>query len=234
MPIPKEILAVERPKNTVVMVYGKNKDKYAVKKRIGCRRVGKRNVPVNGPTIGHIIDGAYVPTKRLVTCDADLRDWANVAYCDSLFKDIIEELCLQYDRKDAVRIYVISILRVCYPGIKDRELGDRYAESMLGESYPDVALSKNTVSEFMERLGKNISRIVAFMKERTGKVSMGHHLLVDGTLKSDGSTVNSLSDFSRKAKKKGSKDISGNVNIKLINIANVELTTFIHQEIAIS
>ena len=208
MPIPKEILAVERPKNTVVMVYGKNKDKYAVKKRIGCRRVGKRNVPVNGPTIGHIIDGAYVPTKRLVTCDADLRDWANVAYCDSLFKDIIEELCLQYDRKDAVRIYVISILRVCYPGIKDRELGDRYAESMLGESYPDVALSKNTVSEFMERLGKNISRIVAFMKERTGKVSMGHHLLVDGTLKSDGSTVNSLSDFSRKAKKKGSKDIS--------------------------
>ena|GEM_PF-4760643 len=27
---------------------------------------------------------------------------------------------------------------------------------------------------------------------------------------------------------------AGNVNIKLINIANVELTTFIHQEIAIS
>ena len=146
--------------------------------------------------------------KRLVTCDADLRDWANVAYCDNLFKDIIDELCLQYDRKDAVRIYVISILRVCYPGIRDRELGDRYAESMLSESYPGVALSKNTVSEFMERLGKNISRIVAFMKERTGKISMDHHLLVDGTLKSDESTVNSLSDFSRKAKKKGSKDIS--------------------------
>lgn len=37
MPIPKEILSVERPKNTIVYAYGKNKDKYAVKKRIGCR-----------------------------------------------------------------------------------------------------------------------------------------------------------------------------------------------------
>ena len=47
MPIPKEILAVERPSNTVVQAYGKNKDRYAVKQRIGCRRVGGRNIPVN-------------------------------------------------------------------------------------------------------------------------------------------------------------------------------------------
>ena len=152
MPIPKEILAVERPSNTVVQAYGKNKDRYAVKQRIGCRRVGGRNIPVNGPTIGHIVDGAYVPMKRLTSDAADLKDWANVVYCDSLFRDIIDELCLQYDRTDAVRIYVISVLRVCYPGIRDRELKDKYEESFLSESYPGVALSRNTVSEFMERL----------------------------------------------------------------------------------
>ena len=88
MPIPKEILAVERPSNTVVQAYGKNKDRYAVKQRIGCRRVGGRNIPVNGPTIGHIVDGAYVPMKRLTSDAADLKDWANVVYCDSLFRDI--------------------------------------------------------------------------------------------------------------------------------------------------
>jgi transposase len=37
---------------------------------------------------------------------------------------------------------------------------------------------------------------------------MDHHLLVDGTLKSDESIVNSLSDFSRKARTKGTRDIS--------------------------
>ena len=48
MPIPKEILAVERPSNTVAQAEGKNKDRYAVKQRIGCRRVGGRNIPING------------------------------------------------------------------------------------------------------------------------------------------------------------------------------------------
>lgn len=40
------------------------------------------------------------------------------------------------------------------------------------------------------------------------EVEQGHHLLVDGTLKSDESGVNTLSDFPRKARTKESRDIS--------------------------
>ena len=40
------------------------------------------------------------------------------------------------------------------------------------------------------------------------EVGQGHHLLVEGTLKSDESGVNTLSDFFRKARTKGSRDIS--------------------------
>lgn len=61
MPIPPEILAVPRPRNTIVVAYGKNKDRYAVRARKGCRREGKRSIPINGPTVGHIVDGVYVP-----------------------------------------------------------------------------------------------------------------------------------------------------------------------------
>ena len=46
------------------------------------------------------------------------------------------------------------------------------------------------------------------MQNRTAAVNMKHHLLIDGTLKSDESIVNTLSDFSRKAKTKGTRDIS--------------------------
>lgn len=53
-----------------------------------------------------------------------------------------------------------------------------------------------------------MSRIVTFMRERTASVSLDHHLLVDGTLESDESKVDSLSDFSRKARTKGTRDIS--------------------------
>ncbi len=208
MPIPKDILEVKRPKNTIVMAYGKNKDKYAVKQRIGCKRQNGRNIPVNGPTIGHIENHVYVPCKRLEKDSPDLKDWANVVYCDSLFSDIIGGLDAQYDHRTSLQIYCISILRVCYPGIRDCELKEQYDTSFLSELYPDTALSRNTVSELFGLLGKNISRIVAFMRDRVGSVSADDHLLIDGTLKSDESSVNSLSDFSRKARKKNSRDIS--------------------------
>ena len=214
MPTPPEILAVERPKNTIVYVYGKNKDKYAVKQRIGCKYKEGRRLPVTGKTIGHIIDGKYVPkdqpesNERVSNAHVDLKDWANITLCDNLLKPLLEELKKVYAPEDALKIYCISILRVCNPGIKDYELKDAYETSFLSELYPNVGLCKNTVSRFLNDLGKAYSKIVEFMVNRSKNVGIDHHLLIDGTLKSNESSVNSLSDFSRKAVTKGSRDIS--------------------------
>lgn len=213
MAIPKEILAVERPKNTIVVAYGKNKALYAVRQRIGCRNVNGRHLPVNGPTVGHIVDYCYVPIDEAGPSDIsgapiDMKDWTNVVLCDRLFKSILDELSAVYSRQDAVRLYCISILWGCDAGIRNNELKEAYDTSFLSELYPGVALSKNTVTVFLNDLGKAASRIVQFMRNRTAAVGIDHHLLVDGTLKSDESSVNSLSDFSRKAKTKGTRDIS--------------------------
>jgi len=213
MPIPKKILAVERPVNTVVISYGKNKNFYAVRQRIGCKYVDGRRVPINGPTIGHIIDGVYTPVdtatpQNVSVSSVDLKDWANVVLCDAVFNDMIGELCQIYSRADALKIYCMSVLRVCDSGIKDYEIKEAYDTSFLSELYPGVALSKNTVSTLLNDLGKTCSRITRFMRNRTAVIGMDHHLLIDGTLKSDESTVNTLSDFSRKARIKGSRDIS--------------------------
>lgn len=213
MAIPKEILNIERPKNTIVYAYGKNKDKYVVKQRIGCRYDNGRRIPINGNTIGHIINGKYVPinendSSRITFLPIDIKDWAIIMLCDSLFKDILDELKAIYCEKDANTIYCIAILRVCYKGIKDCELKEAYDTSFLSELYPNVALSKNTVSKFLNDLGKAFSRIVLFMQNRAEKIKIDHHLLIDGTLKSNESDVNCFSNFSRKAKIKGSRDIS--------------------------
>ena len=45
-----------------------------------------------------------------------------------------------------MKIYCISILRVCEPGIKNYELKEVYETSFLSEFYPGITLSKNTVS----------------------------------------------------------------------------------------
>ena len=213
MPIPKEILAVKRPANTVVTVYGKNKDQYGVRQRTGCKYENGKRIPITGPTIGHIVNGEYVPipTQELLDVSSmsiELKDWASVIYCDSLFKDIMNELLAVYTKDDAEKIYCISILRVCEPGIKNSGLKEAYESSFLSELYPKVALSKNTVSTFLNNLGKAASHIVTFMKNRAATVAIDHHLLIDGTLKSNESIVNSLSNFSRKARIKGSRDIS--------------------------
>ena len=213
MPIPKEILAVDRPTNTVVIAYGKDKSLFAVRQRVGCRNINGRHLPVNGPTIGHIVNGTYIPNdsslpEALAAAPVDLKDWANIALCDREFRSILSELYAVYDKADALKIYCIAILRVCNPGIKNYELKEAYDTSFLSELYPGVALSRNSVSTLLNNLGKALSRIVRFMRSRTAAVSMDHHLLVDGTLKSDESKVNSLSDFSRKAKTKGTRDIS--------------------------
>ena len=213
MAVPEKIRKVARPRNTIVMAYGKNKDRYAVKERIGCKYDKGRRLPITGATIGHIIDMKYVPiadTPSLVSSQSniELKDWGNCTLCDALFKDILNELAKTYNPLDALKFYCIAILRVCNPGAKDYELKELYETSFLSEIYPNVALSKNTVSKFFKDVGKQCTRITQFMRNRAATVGLDAHLLVDGTLKTNNSTVNTLSDFSRKSLVKGSRDIS--------------------------
>lgn len=213
MPIPVEIREVPRPKNSIVIAYGKNKDLYAVRKRIGCKYVNGKRKPINGPTIGHIVNGQYVPIpekapKNVSSSQVDLKGWGSIVLCDNLFKSVMQELLAVYSKKDAEKLFCIAILRACNNGIKDNELKEEYDDSFLSELYPNVALSRNTVSTFINNIGKNLSRVVKFMQNRAGLVSIDHHLLIDGTLKTNDSVVNTLSDFSRKAKIKGRRDIS--------------------------
>ena len=232
MAVPDDIKAVKRPKNTVVKPYGVCKDKYSVVQRIGCKNKGNgRRWPVDGPTIGHIIDHVYVAldgstpyaetgksdparttrvpeTPNASVCGVDLKNWANISLCQKLFAELYSELLTFYSAKDAQKIACIVILRVCNKGICDYELGQAYKESFLTELMPGVALSKNTVSKFLGDLGRACSKIFLFMRARTGRIDVNRPVLIDGTLKSNDSKVNSLSDFSRKAKTKGSRDIS--------------------------
>ena len=211
MAVPKEIRAVPRPKNTIVVAYGRNKDKYAVKSRIGCKSVNGRKIPIDGPTIGHIVDGVYVadvdlPGMKHSKCD--FRRWADVQLCCNLSQDILTDLRQFYNEKEAMRTYIIAVLRAIEPDVNDYELAETYEDTWLSIRYPGVALSKNTVGEHISQLGRTCSKISGFMALRTARVRADHHIAVDGTLKSDESRVNTFSDYSRKALKKGTKDIS--------------------------
>lgn len=63
MPVPEDIRNVKRPPNTIIQDSGKDGPKrYSVRERKGTRYVAGGNPqPVNGKTVGYIIDHKYVP-----------------------------------------------------------------------------------------------------------------------------------------------------------------------------
>lgn len=208
MPIPADILAVERPKSTRVLYsYGR----YLVVKRTS-KRVNGRPVPVDLGTIGEIKDGKYVeirkePRRTKDGRKIDVKDYGEVALCDIAGNCLLDDLTAVYDRSDAIRIYVIALLRAAYHDIANRDIQLAYETSFVSEMYPKVALSENTVSAFLERVGMEYSKISTFMQNRIERFG-GKNIVVDGMLKDCNSDTDTFSEFSRKGNKKGSKDLT--------------------------
>ena len=88
MPIPKEILAVERPKSTVVKF---RLGRYLVVKRTS-KRVNGKAKPVDLGTIGEIIDGKYVeirPVPKKQKKQIDIKDYGEFALCNKAAGDLL-------------------------------------------------------------------------------------------------------------------------------------------------
>ena len=207
MPIPLEILAVERPKNTVVKKSG---DRYLVIKRT-CKRKNGKPYPVALGTIGEIVNGEYVqireqPRKKLRD-SIDIKDYGEVTLCDNAAKGLLQELADDFDIKTAKTLYTLALLRSSYIDIKNRDIQIAYETSFASEMYPGLAMSENSISNFLLKVGMEYRFIHQFMTKRVKKMTAENKkLVIDGMLKDNNSQTNSYSEFSRKGAKKGSKD----------------------------
>ena len=209
MKVPEEIRKIERPVNTYVVAYKTKKGTtYYVRSHKGCRYDKGRRLPISGPTVGYIINNKYVPKVDHSLNQYELKNWGEIELCDQQFNFILDDLYKHFSVKDALKIYCIALLRICNPGIKDYELLDAYDTSFLSNKYPNIGLSKNSISTFLKSLGSNLPSILNFMKERASKINNADQIIIDGTLKTNDSTENSLSNYSRKSKLKNRKDIS--------------------------
>ena len=204
MPIPAEILAVERPKSTRVKKSG---DRYLVIKRT-CKYVNGRNVPVDLGTIGEIVNGAYVEKRKEPRPKGtDIKDFGEVKLCDECGKELLQELAKVWSIADSKRLYVMALLRAAYGDVRNRDLQLEYSTSFASEMYPGVALSENAVSTFLSSIGAAYSHVCEFMRNRV-EMYAGKGIVIDGMLKDYNSITGSMSEFSRKGLKKGSKDVS--------------------------
>lgn len=205
MAVPKEILAVERPKSTRVK---EQNGKYMVIKREYVTVNGIRKQIETG-VIGHIENNKFIRKINRINLDKILiKEYAAFKYADRFGEEIYDELTNFYNIDDAKEIYVYALMRVMRGNIPDREIGRFYEDSFMSEKYPSVGVSKNTISKMLQKIGANYHIINDFMKSRFSKIKGSENIIIDGMLKTNTSKTNTFSNFSYKSKTKGEKKIN--------------------------
>jgi hypothetical protein len=165
--------------------------------------------PKNGKVIGHIVDGVYVPLGvAAVKAEPDMLSYGASAFVRSVSKDLFSELLGIYTPKDAYTIMAIASLRVIKPEVSAKRLSTQYHQTFISKYYPGIGLSENTVSAFLQGIGRDGKRRLEFYHKRAAAVATDHHVAIDGMLKQDNSIVNDLSAFSYKARTKGCREVS--------------------------
>lgn len=220
MSVPESIRAVERPKGTVVVDnIREGPNRWAVRVLAEVRFIeGKKNPqPHWGKTIGHIIDGRFVPiVPPMHTVDqegnrvvnADNRQYGFAKLIEGVVSDIKEDLLKVYPAKTAYEILVIATLRVIYPGVPDCRLRYYYNKTFVSIQYKGVALSSKSVHNLFEEIGASMERRGEFSLQRLERVANEDHVAIDGMLKQDNGDANDLGNFAGKSRVKGRKEIS--------------------------
>ena len=213
MPVPPEIRAVPRPKNTVVEDRGREGPKrYAVRARGSIKWIpGKNPQPHNGKVIGHIINGKFVAlankenNQNLIP---DMLSYGSAALIKSVSDDLLSDLLKVYDPEEAYTIMSIASIKMIRPGTTARTMSTHYNRTFVSIYYPGAPLSQNSICKLYKNLGSDGQKRKAFYQLRIKNVSEEYHILIDGTLKQDTSNVNDLSSYSYKAKNRTHKDLS--------------------------
>ncbi|AGI47102.1 Transposase DDE domain protein [Thermoplasmatales archaeon BRNA1] len=211
MGVPEEIRKVPRPPNTVVVENKCEGPKhYGVRARVGVKYVpGGNPQPINGGIIGYIFEGRFVPVRDEPAVNGpDSRSYGAAAFARRESGDLMEDLLGTMDIDYAMRAYVSALLKVIKPGIKAKRMSMEYNRTFVGHWYPGVNVGKNAMTELYRNIGMDGTIRAAFTAARLERVMPGHHLIIDGMLKEDNSSVNDLSGFSFKGRVKGIRNIS--------------------------
>ena len=199
MRVPDDILAIERPRYTIVEPYSSGR--YAVRTRID-RFDDKGNLEYRkNQVIGYITD-KFCPSskeKRIKSFGRiDSKMFGAAFLYNKLCKDILDDLCEFYDYLDAEWIYCAALLRACYPGLCDCKMESRFKHSFVSEMYKGAVFNKDRCTKMFTLLGEQFTTTEKFMMKRLKDLDEDDLVIIDGSLKQDNGKENTYSRISRK------------------------------------
>ncbi len=212
MKVPEEIRKVPRPRNTIVEDNGSDgMCRFSVRERgkVICEP-GKNPKPRNGKVIGHIINYKFVPAgqAKLAASGPESLSFGSSALVHSVSADLLEDLLAVFPAKEAYQILAIASLRAINPGIAANRYSTEYHRTFISVFYPNLPMSKNTISTLLKKLGIDQDKRDRFIARRFQSICENDHIAIDGTVKQDTSSVNSFSAFSYKGRVRGVREVS--------------------------
>ena len=205
MAIPKKIHNVPRPANT--SVHRTSNGDYGVYASLPCstEQQGQR-----GPLVGHIVNLQYVPIPEYcLVHDADtpfMVSFGAVALILSVGLELLLLLIKAFSLKMGRQIFVVACLKILFPHITEANMKGHYTNSYLSVTFPNLALSKNTVANLFRDIGLNEQARNAFIQMQLSALSQSHVIYLDGSLRQFNSSANILSKTPYK-KKYGGFDV---------------------------
>ncbi|MDR2822213.1 MAG: transposase [Acholeplasmatales bacterium] len=201
MLIPEDIKNVQRPAKTDVRFFNSN---YYVYPYVSVwSKEKKKAIKKNLPYVGKIIFddnlNKYVYQERqtpLLNNQLEIKGYGDFMFVDSLNKDLYKELTNKYGDIDGTKIYVYSLLRLLNNDVSNK-LDFFYENSYISEVYKDVSISKNTVFDFIQKLGKHDNTNKEFLASRKKEYQV---LIFDGTQITNQSLSN-IAEFGRSVRK---------------------------------
>ena len=216
MKVPEEIRKVPRPKNTVVIATGSTGlRQYVVRARAGYQRSQKTGklVPVNGPIIGFIFNGAFVEVNSEATRVRNfsfsmLIGYGAVRVIHDASRSFEASLRKVYDWRDVQTLMACIAIRILRPGLPLDRYRTLYVSSWVSVFWPEASVSANALYDFISKLGRQPELFELVFADRISSVASDHLVMIDGCLKQDSSIVNTLSQTSFKSVHKGHDEIS--------------------------
>ncbi len=173
MAIPKDILKIPRPSSTRVKATSKE-GIYNVIQRTSIRK-NEKIILLKKEWLERLLMVFFKARKANIW--SSIKSYGLFALNEKLNNHIFRELLNFYDFEDW-KLYVIASLRTMFSDIKNEHLKHEYDTNFISEIYPKCALSPNTISSFLEKIGKSSSKMEDFMNKRLEEFS-NHSIVID-------------------------------------------------------
>jgi len=139
----------------------------------------KKAVKVTGAYIGKVTPEGVIPTRPRLDMTKPVYSYelGASAYLHTIAGDMLESLKKHFDKKTAEAIWVTSMIRLTDP-CPFRRIEDRYQTSWISKIIPKLNLSKNVMTEMIDRVGGSRAACAAFMRET---MKPAPYMLIDGS-----------------------------------------------------